>query len=104
MSVSGLVSNRLDGVELDDQRLAEAYAILVERGGIPPSDYLGYAKHAEEVLGDPALATQMYVAAMASPRMTREYAQRILGALATDGKVASFDAAAREAKKRGLFD
>lgn len=104
MAVSGLLTNRLQGIELDDRRLAEAYGILAERGGVPVSDYLAYANHAGTILKDPALATRMYVAAMASPRMTPAYAQQILGALLADGEFQSFEAAAKEAKARGLVD
>lgn len=104
MAVSGLLSNRNEGIVLDDRRLGEAYGILAERGGIPVTDYVAYARHAETRLQDRALAARIYVAAMASPRMTPSYAQQVLGAILSDGNLEAFEAAAREAKARGLVD
>lgn len=102
MSVTGILNERLKGLDIDDARLASAYMILAERGGATAEAYLGFAYHADNYLQAPELAERLYVAAMASPSMTPEYAQRILFSLATDGKSRYLEAAAMEAKRRGL--
>lgn len=104
MAVTGLLGERLKGTEVNDQALGEAYAILMQRGGASAEAYLGFANHAENYLHDDALAEQLYAAAMASETMTPEYAQRILFALATEGKQRFLEAAAREAARRGLVE
>jgi len=104
MAVTGLLSERLKGTPVDDIALAEAYGILMERGGASAEAYLGFANHAENYLRDDALAERLYVAAMASDSMSPEYAQRVLFALATEGKQRFLDSAAREAVRRGLVD
>lgn len=102
MTVTGLLNERMKGIEVDDRDLAGAYAILEERGGASAEAYLGFAHHAETYLNDEDLAERLYVAAMASRTMTPEYAQKVLFALATEGKQRYLEAAAREAAARGL--
>ena len=102
MAVTGLLNERLRDIEIDDRLLADAYTILLERGGASAEAYLGFANHADTRLRDEALAERLYVAAMASDSMTPEYAQRVIFALATEGKPRYLEAAAAEAKRRGL--
>lgn len=103
MAVTGLLMERLEGTKVDDHALAEAYTILEKRGGASANAYLGFANHADAYIHDEVLAERMYIAAMASETMTAEYAQRILFALATEGKQRYVLAASREAAKRGFI-
>lgn len=104
MAVTGLLNERMSGIEIDDQALGQAYRTLARRGGGSAEAYLAFAHHADRQLADPELAEALYVAAMASESMTPEYAQRVLFALATEGKQRYVEAAGKEALRRGLVE
>ena len=85
MAVTGLFQQRYKGIELDDQRLSQAYQALLARGPQAPYMYAQFGDYALKYLHDEKLAGQMFVAAVEANPDDREYAERIIGNLLMDG-------------------
>lgn len=103
-AVTGLMKQRQEGIELDDARLAEAYGVLLARDGAHPVLFLQFADFALTRLGDQALATRTYVAALDGPGMDRELALRIVTALEQDGREPQARAVFERAIAMGLIE
>ena len=85
MAVTGLLKQRYEGLELDDRRLAQAYQALLDRGPQPAHMYAQFGDYALKYLNDQDLADAMFLAAINRLPGDRDYAERILAALITDG-------------------
>ena len=57
--IASLLTMRNDGLAIDDQRLADAYAIVASRMRMPAVQYYAFGLHALEKAGDPELARQL---------------------------------------------
>ena len=58
--IASLLTLRNDGLAIDDQRLADAYAIVASRMRMPAVQYYAFGLHALEKAGDPQLARQLF--------------------------------------------
>lgn len=58
--ITGLLDYRLQGLPIDDIRLAEAYVVLVNRMQLPPTQYFAFGMHALVQLEDKPLAGQLF--------------------------------------------
>lgn len=58
--IASLLTLRNDGLEIDDQRLADTYAIVANRMRMPALQYYAYGVHALEKAADPVLARQLF--------------------------------------------
>ncbi len=103
MAVAGLLTQRNEGIALDDRRLAEAYEVLLGRGGASVALYLQYAEFAFTHLDDRALATRIYSESMQARGISPEYAARIIAALVMDGRGDIADAVEARARELGLL-
>lgn len=85
MAVTGLLKQRYEGLELDDRRLAQAYQALLDRGPQPAHMYAQFGDYALNYLHDGDLADTMFLAAINHAPTDKDYAERILAALISDG-------------------
>lgn len=86
MAVTGLMAQRRDGVTMDDERLSQAYAVLLARGGMHPTLYIQYGDFAADALKDDALAERIYFEALESPLMDEQLANRMIFSLVSRGR------------------
>lgn len=99
----GLIDQRFAGLALDDARLSRAAAIAFERGR--PAEAAMYARYGEYVLtygNDEALASRLFVKAIEHSPHDREYANRLAGALLSDGRHAQAAAVVERARALDL--
>ncbi|MBJ6980216.1 hypothetical protein [Luteimonas sp. MC1895] len=79
MAVTGLLSERQKGFQIDDQRLSTAYRALVERGDLPAHVYCNIGDHALNRLGDTEFGKRMFLTCARKsgldPRVTRRTAE-----------------------------
>lgn len=62
--ITSLLDLRVQGQPIDDDRLAEAYVLLVNRMQVPPTQHFAFGLHALVHLGDKALADQLFALAV----------------------------------------
>lgn len=86
MAVTGLMTQRYRGLDLDDARLSEAYAALLKRR--PNAEmHVQFGDYALRYLHNETLADQQFVAAAdAAARTDPGYAVQLVGALMSDGR------------------
>lgn len=58
--ITNLLDLRLQGMPIDDRRLAEAYVLLVNRMRVPPTQHFAFGLHALVYLRDERLAGQLF--------------------------------------------
>ncbi|TXK65030.1 hypothetical protein [Alkalisalibacterium limincola] len=63
-TITGLLSYRNGGLEFDDDRFSEAYAILAERLNMPAAQYYAFAQHALQFTADSQLAHRLLAEAV----------------------------------------
>jgi hypothetical protein len=85
MAVTGLMTQHGLGVALDEQRLGEAYLALLGRTTWPGYMYAQFGDFALTHLGDPALADEMFVAAVTRDPEDTLFAATVLATLLEDG-------------------
>lgn len=102
LAVMGLVRQRMEGIALDDRKLASAYSTLASRSVQPPSIYAAFGDHAVNKLGDAQLARAMYLQAIEGSRNDPAYARRVIEILVQDGHVDIAQAALARAESLGM--
>lgn len=100
--VVGLVRHRSKGIELDDERLAEAYVVLVRRRPQPPSILATFADHALTKANDPDLAERLFVEAVERSVDDPEYMAQIAGVLTQAGHTRHAEAVIAAAARLGV--
>ncbi|MFC3551571.1 hypothetical protein ACFOLC_11180 [Lysobacter cavernae] len=100
-AVAGLMKQRYEGIELDDQRLSEAYSTMLRRREMPPQFYVQYANYALTHLGDQELADIMFVRAV--DHADAQYAAALVAALVMDGRHREAEAVHARAQQLGLM-
>lgn len=103
ISVTGLMKQRYAGIELDDQRLSEAYAALLARDTMPAQFYAQYGDYALTYLHDEALADRMFVSAIERAPADAGYAVQILSGLQAGGRDRQALAVRQRAQELGLI-
>ena len=103
-AISNLVKQRALGMDLDDDRLREAFVVLLGRDGLPADIYVQLGNAALMQMKDPALADQAYDRALEVSRRDPQYAIRVVTSLVSSG---AGDAAKRflaRAEHQGVMD
>lgn len=103
LAVTGLMSQRYQGTELDDARLSEAYLALLSKKGMPAHLYATYGDFALTYLKDDALADRMFVAAIERAPNDAAYAEKLVGTLVADGHIRQAKAVMERAYALGLL-
>lgn len=85
MAVTGLLKQRYEGIELDDQRLAQAYGTLLSRREMPPELHAQFGDYALVYLGDEVLADRMFVQTVERSTDDPAYILRVARGLAAEG-------------------
>jgi len=85
MTVTGFLKPRYDGIELSDQRIAQAYATLLSRGPQAPVQYVQYANFVLRYLDDSPLANRLFAEAIERNPNDVAYALKLARALLEDG-------------------
>ena len=96
MAVTGLLQQRYGGIELDDQRLSEAYQALLARGPQAPYMYAQFGDYSLKYLHDEELANKMFLATIEANPNDSEYAERIIGKLLSEGHATQAELVARK--------
>jgi hypothetical protein len=102
LAVTGLLSQRSAGIEMDDRRLADAYTILARRSGQSAPTFASMGDHAINVLGDEALATELFLRAIDGCVGNPAYANQIISVLLSEGHVSIAQAALNRADALGI--
>ena len=85
LAVTGLMKQRYRGIELSDQRLSDAYAVLIDRAPNAPM-FATYGDYALNYLHNAALARSMFIQAVDHSYISDPgYAAKIASALVADG-------------------
>ena len=85
MAVTGLLSQRQRGFVLDDQRLSEAYRILVQRSELAAHAYCNVGDHALSQLDDTEFGTEMFLTCVRKAGFDPEFVARTVTILQRDG-------------------
>lgn len=85
MAVTGLLSQRQRGFALDDQRLSQAYRVLVQRTELAPHAYCNIGDHALNRIGDIAFGTEMFSTCVRKAEFEPGYVNRTVTILREDG-------------------
>lgn len=99
-----LLGNRYKGVELDDDRLIDAFLALFERAQLPPYSYAQFGDYLLTKVGDEDLADQAFVMAIERSREHPEYARQMVETLQDQGHLRQARAALAHAHSIGLLD
>lgn len=102
VAVYGLFQQRLKGLDIDDQRLAQAMLLLFERTELEPAAYAQFGDYVFEYLGDEAMATRMFVKAIETNPGDVDFAHRIIAALVSDNRPVQAKAVIERATELGL--
>lgn len=103
MTVVGLMDQHDKGVDIDANRLADAYEALLERKPMPAHMHARLGNFALAHLGDDALADRMFVEAVRRSAATNPgYATRLLESLVAGGHLRQADAVIRTANDLDL--
>ncbi len=102
LAVVGLVRQRMDGIVLDDARLAETYTTLARRSKQPPAIYASFGDHAANRLHDQKLAQFLFLKAIEGSRNDPAFARRVIETLIQDGHVEIAQAALARAESLGI--
>ena len=86
LAVTGFLKPRYDGIELSDQRIAQAYATLLSRGPLAPVQYVQYANFVLRYLDDSPLANRLFAEAIERNPDDVAYALKLARALLEDGR------------------
>ena len=100
--IMGLLELREQGLPIDDRRLAEAYAVLLERAKLPPSHYYLFAEHTLTHLGNEARALSILRAGIENG--DAEFAAAVVEKLHQDGHPTLAKKIADHARRIGLAD
>lgn len=92
MAVTGLLSQRQRGFLLDDQRLSEAYRVLVERSELSAHAYCNIGDHALNQVGDIAFGTRMFATCIHKAGFEPSHVERTVSILRSDGHAEVADA------------
>jgi hypothetical protein len=104
MAVTGLLTQRYRGIELDDRRLSEALAVVFERKDMPPHLYAQYGDYALTYLHDGVLAERLFVDAVNRGPEDAPYAAKLFATLTADGHARQANAVFRRAVALGLME
>lgn len=85
LAVTGFLKPRDDGIELSDQRIAQAYTTLLSRRPQAPIYYVQYGNFVLRYLNDPQLASRLFAEAIEQNPGDVAYALKIARALLEDG-------------------
>jgi len=85
MAMSGLMKQRYQGIELDDRRLADAYATMLGRRDMPPHYHAQFGDYVLKYLGDEDQADSIFENVARISANDPGYLVRIAAALAADG-------------------
>ncbi|MBS7457723.1 hypothetical protein [Coralloluteibacterium stylophorae] len=85
MALFGLLGNRYRGVELDDERLTEAFLTLFQRTTLPAHSYAQFGDYLLKYADDPALAERMFAKAVRESADNPAYAQQVVDVLDQEG-------------------
>jgi len=85
LAVTGFLKPRYDGIEISDQRIAQAYATLLSRRPQAPIYYVQYGNFVLRYLNDPQLASRLFAEAIERNPGDVAYALKIARALLEDG-------------------
>lgn len=86
MAVLGLMRQRYEGVELDDDRLSEALRALLDRKRQPAHVYARIGDYALTYLNDEDFADRMFLSAIEYSTHDPEYGARVLSVLVAEGR------------------
>lgn len=92
MAVTGLLSQRQRGFPLDDQRLSQAYRVLVERSELAAHAYCNIGDHALTQIGDVAFGTRMFATCIREAGFEPLFVERTVAILRRDGHTEVADA------------
>ena len=84
LAVTGFLKPRYDGIEISDQRIAQAYTTLLSRRPQAPIYYVQYGNFVLRYLNDPQLASQLFAKAIERNPGDVAYALKIARALLED--------------------
>lgn len=87
MAITGLVTQRAQGLPIDDARLSQAYEILLIRKPGNASLHSLYAQYQLKVMRNQKLAARHFAMSIWSENAGPEYRERILQGLASDGQL-----------------
>jgi len=98
----GLLHNRVNGVELDDARLEDAFVAMINRVALPPYSYAQFGEYVLTHSGHQDLADQVFVRAVEVGVDTPEYVEQMIHRLRKGGHRRQADAALRRALELNL--
>lgn len=101
-TVSLMLKQRRQGLQIDDRRLADAYTTLTERTPLAAHQYADLGDHALNVLHDRALAERMFNLAVDSSVGDVAYIQQMAQVLSDEGNVAMAQSIRRRATTHGI--
>lgn len=99
-----LLRMRHEGIRFNDDRFAEAYAVVVERVDLPPVQLYAFGEHALKFLKDDALAAQLFHLAADKSGDNPDFAAAMVELLARDGYKAQAQELAAYIRSIGLAD
>lgn len=99
----GLLQNRNRGVELDDDKLIDAFLALFDRAQLPPYSYAQFGDYVLVKTGDEDLADQAFVMAIERSREHPDYARQVVKTLLEQGHGRQANAALGHAHSIGLL-
>lgn len=101
-AINGLLQHRFKDLELDDQQLGKALAMLFQRSTMPRQGYVDYGEFAYTYLHDDALATRMFVASLEHGSRDPGFAARLAVDLLGQGRADQARAVVARAGELGL--
>lgn len=100
--ITGLLSHRYDGLEIDDDRFAETYSILADRLQMPAGQYYAFAEHALEYTDRLDLAHSLLLQAVALAVEEPELISVMVSRLLEKGHPEEADLIVRRAGELGI--
>lgn len=85
MAITGLLSQRQRGLEMDDESLSRAYRVLVERSELPAHTYCNIGDHALNRLGDQVYGKAMFLACARKSGPDPDFIKRTADILSSEG-------------------
>lgn len=98
-----LLRNRLEGIDLDDDRLVEAFLVLFDRVAMPPHSYAQFGEYVLTRVEDQSLADEMFRRAVERSQDYPDYARQIVEVLIRDGHLRQARVALIQARAQGML-
>lgn len=104
VAMFSLLENRYKGIELDDDRLVEAFIVLFERVAMPPHSYAQFGDYVLTRVGDQELADQVFRLAIERSKDNPDYARQVVEVLTREGHLRQARVALRQAQAMGMLE